>query len=68
MTLGTGAPAHERVMEELGGSICHHKRTFQFKDIVPEPKVQAKSHFKPIQFKLYFILFFVFNKYEFVIK
>jgi len=47
MTLGTGAPAREKITEEMGGSIRHHNRPYQLKDT--EPK---KSHFKPIQFKL----------------
>jgi hypothetical protein len=50
MTLGTGAPAREKIMEELGGSVRHHNRPFQLKDI--EPKAKATSNFKPIQFKL----------------
>ncbi len=54
MTLGTGAPAREKIMEEeLGGSVCHHNRPFQIKDTVPpEPKAKSTSNFKPIQFKL----------------
>ncbi len=53
MTLGTGAPAREKIMEEeLGGSVRHHNRPFQLKDTIPEPKVKAISDFKPIQFKL----------------
>ncbi len=51
MTLGTGAPAREKIMEEeLGGSVRHHNRPFQLKDTIP--KVKAISNFKPIQFKL----------------
>jgi hypothetical protein len=50
MTLGTGAPAREKITEELGGSVRHHNRPFQLKDI--EPKAKATSNFKPIQFKL----------------
>jgi hypothetical protein len=50
MTLGTGAPAREKIMEDLGGSVRHHNRPFQLKDI--EPKAKATSNFKPIQFKL----------------
>jgi hypothetical protein len=54
MTLGTGAPAREKIMEEeLGGSVRHHNRPFQLKDTAPpEPKVKTTSNFKPIQFKL----------------
>jgi len=53
MTLGTGAPAREKIMEEeLGGSVRHHNRPFQLKDTIPEPKVKPTSNFKPIQFKL----------------
>jgi hypothetical protein len=53
MTLGTGAPAREKIMEEeLGGSVRHHSRPFQLKDTAsPEPKVKTTSNFKPIQFK-----------------
>ena len=50
MTLGTGAPAREKITEDLGGSVRHHNRPFQLKDI--EPKAKATSNFKPIQFKL----------------
>lgn len=50
MTLGSGAPAREKMDEELGGSIRHHNRPFQLKDT--EPKAKATSHYKPIQFKL----------------
>jgi hypothetical protein len=52
MTLGTGAPAREKITEESGGSVRHHNRPFQLKDTVPEQKVKATSNFKPIQFKL----------------
>ncbi len=54
MTLGTGAPAQKKKMEEeLGGSVRHHNRPFQLKDTAPpEPKVKTTSNFKPIQFKL----------------
>ncbi len=53
MTLGTGAPAREKIMEEeLGGSVRHHNRPFQLKDTTPEFKVKTTSNFKPIQFKL----------------
>ncbi len=53
MTLGTGAPAREKITEEeLGGSVRHHNRPFQLTDTVPEQKVKATSNFKPIQFKL----------------
>jgi hypothetical protein len=52
MTLGTGAPAREKITEELGGSVRHHNRPYQLKDTAPEPKSKATSHFKPIQFKL----------------
>ena len=50
MTLGTGAPAREKITEELGGSIRHHNRPYQLKDT--EPKAKTTSSFKPIQFKL----------------
>ena len=52
MTLGSGAPAREKVMEEIGGAIRHHHRPYQLKDTAPEPRAKAISHFKPIQFKL----------------
>ncbi len=53
MTLGTGAPAREKIIEEIGGSVCHHNRPFQLKDTEPRRKVfKATSNFKPIQFKL----------------
>ena len=53
MTLGTGAPAREKIMEEeLGGSVRHHNRPFQLKDTTPAPKAKTTSNFKPIQFKL----------------
>ena len=52
MTLGTGAPAREKITEELGGSVRHHNRPFQLKDTTPAPKSKATSNFKPIQFKL----------------
>ena len=50
MTLGTGAPAREKIAEDLEGSVRHHNRPFQLKDI--EPKAKATPNFKPIQFKL----------------
>jgi len=52
MTLGTGAPAREKITEEMGGSIRHHNRPYQLKDTTTAPKVKPTSHFKPIQFKL----------------
>ena len=52
MTLGTGAPAREKITEELGGSIRHHNRPFQLKDSAEPKAVKATSNFKPIQFKL----------------
>jgi hypothetical protein len=52
MTLGTGAPAHEKIAEELGGSVRHHNRPFQLKDTAPSPREKSTSNFKPIQFKL----------------
>ena len=52
MTLGTGAPAREKITEEMGGSIRHHNRPYQLIDTTPAPKVKPTSHFKPIQFKL----------------
>ena len=51
MTLGTGAPAREKITEELGGSIRHHNRPYQLRETAPEPKAKA-TNFKPIQFKL----------------
>jgi len=53
MTLGTGAPARKKVMEEVmvdGGSVRHHNRPYQLKDM-EQPKKSASS-FKPIEFKL----------------
>ncbi len=50
MTLGSGAPAQKKIMEEIGGSVRHHNRPFQLKDT--EPRAKATSNFKPIQFKL----------------
>ena len=51
MTLGTGAPAREKITEELGGSVRHHNRPYQLRETAPEPKAKA-TNFKPIQFKL----------------
>ena len=51
MTLGTGAPAREKITEELGGSFRHHNRPYQLRETAPEPKAKA-TNFKPIQFKL----------------
>jgi hypothetical protein len=51
MTLGAGAPAREKITEELGGSVRHHNRPFQLRETAPEPKAKA-TNFKPIQFKL----------------
>ena len=50
MTLGSGAPAREKIDGEMGGSVRHHNRPYQLKDMV-EPKKSASSY-KPIQFKL----------------
>lgn len=51
MTLGSGAPAQKKITEELGGSVRHHNRPFQLKDITPR-EAKSTSNFKPIQFKL----------------
>ena len=52
MTLGSGAPAREKNTEDFGGSIRHHNRPYQLKDIASAPKAKSSSSFKPIQFKL----------------
>lgn len=50
MSLGEGAPAREKITEDLGGSVRHHNRPFQLKDM--EAPKKSVSSFKPIQFKL----------------
>ena len=52
MTLGQGSPAREKqdIEEDMGGSIRHHNRPYQLKNM-EQPKKSTPSY-KPIQFKL----------------
>ena len=36
MTFGTGAPAREKITEEMGGSVRHHNRPYRLKDTEPK--------------------------------
>ncbi len=38
MILGAGAPAREKITEELGGSVRHHNHPYQSRETAPEPK------------------------------
>jgi len=56
MTLGSGAPAREKLDEEMGGSVRHHNRPYQLKDMnasrATSTQPKSASAYKPIQFKL----------------
>ena len=50
MSIGEGSPARKHIEAEMGGSVKHHNRPYQLKDM--EVKTKTHKGYSPIHFKI----------------